>query len=346
MSKMATKEPGRPEVAQSDDPPLPGPEARKKPAMIIIGRNEGARFLACLASIGDQFSRVIYVDSGSTDGSVAAAEAAGLEVVHLDMSRPFTAARARNAGLDRLTGGGELPDFVQFIDGDCVLQPGWVDSATRFLHATPKVAMVCGHLRERFPEATLYNRLAELEWSGSPGEVKACGGIAMGRTQALMQAGGFNPDLIAGEEPELCLRLRLAGWEIWRLDDDMALHDAAMTRFDQWWRRARRAGYTYAEGVAMYGRTRERHRLRELFSVLAWGLALPLLLLGAAILVTPWALVGLLAYPAQVLRLRRRSFPWVQSLFLVLASFPATQGAITYGWRRLTRKEAQLIEYK
>ena len=339
-------ESGDPEMERSDDPPHPAAEADTKPAMIIIGRNEGARFLACLVSIGDQFSRVIYVDSGSTDGSVAAAKAAGLEVVHLDMSHPFTAARARNAGLDRLTGGGELPDFVQFLDGDCVLQPGWVDSATRFLHATPTAAMVCGRLRERFPEATLYNRLAELEWSGSPGEVKACGGIAMGRTQALMQAGGFDPDLIAGEEPELCLRLRLAGWEIWRLNEDMALHDAAMIRFGQWWQRARRAGYTYAEGVAMYGRSPERHKLRELISVLTWGLALPLVMLAMAILVTPWALAGLLAYPAQVLRLRGRGFPWIQSLFLVVASFPAAHGALTYGWRRLTRKRAQLIEYK
>ena len=346
MTKMVTKKLGGSEAAQSDDPPPPRPEARKKPAMIIIGRNEGARFLACLESIGDQFSRVIYVDSGSTDGSVAAAEAAGLEVVHLDMTRPFTAARARNAGLDRLTGGNELADFVQFIDGDCVLQPGWVDSATRFLHATPQAAMVCGRLCERFPEATIYNRLAELEWAGSPGQVKACGGIAMGRTRALVQAGGFDPDLIAGEEPELCLRLRLAGWEIWRLEEDMALHDAAMTRFGQWWQRALRAGYTYAEGVAMYGRSPERHKLRELTSVLAWGLVLPLILLAVAMLVTPWALAGLLAYPAQVLRLRWRGFPWIQALFLVLGKFPETQGALTYGWRRLTRRRVQLIEYK
>ena len=205
-----------------------------KPAIIIIARNEGERFLACLASVGDQFSRVIYVDSGSTDGSVHAAAAAGAEVVHLDMSRPFTAARARNAGLDRLQDGGDPPDLVQFIDGDCVLLPEWVRTASDFLRATPKAAMVCGRLRERFPQASIYNRLADLEWQGSPGQVKACGGIAMGRTRALVQAGGFNPDLIAGEEPELCLRLRMAGWRIWRLGDDMALHDAAMTRFGQW----------------------------------------------------------------------------------------------------------------
>lgn len=318
----------------------------RKPALVIIGRNEGDRFLACLASIGDDVSRVIYVDSGSTDGSVAAAEAAGVEVVHLDMRQPFTAARARNAGLERLNDGAPPPEFVQFIDGDCILQPDWIRSAADFLRDRPDVAMVCGRLRERFPEATIYNRLADLEWAGPPGETKACGGIAMGRMQALLQAGGFNPALIAGEEPELCLRLRMAGWTIWRLGDDMALHDAAMTRFGQWWQRARRAGYTYAEGVAMHGRTPERHKRRELTSVLVRGLVLPLLILLGTVFLTPWMLLGLLIYPLQTLRLRLGGAPWDQAWFLTLIRFPEAQGALTYVWRRLTRKDARLIEYK
>lgn len=321
-------------------------ENRSKPAMIIIGRNEGERFLACLASIGDQVSRVIYVDSGSTDGSVAAAEAAGVEVVHLDMRHPFTAARARNAGLEQLNSNGTPPSFVQLIDGDCVLQPTWIKSATEFLYKTPKAAMVCGRLRERFPDATLYNQLADLEWAGCPGQVQACGGIAMGRTQILLQVGGFNPNLIAGEEPELCLRLRMAGWEIWRLADEMALHDAAMTRFSQWWQRARRAGYTYAEGAAMYGLSPERHKLRELVSVLVWGLGLPIVLLLSVVFVSPWMLLSALIYPIQVLRLHRQGPPWVQALFLTLGRFPEAQGVLTYTWRRLTRSRTRLIEYK
>ena len=327
----------------------PGPLAgqdKVNPAVIIIGRNEGDRLRACLTSLGDSFSRIIYVDSGSTDGSIELAQAAEVEVVYLDTSTPFTAARARNAGLSRLKDRDPLPEFVQFLDGDCVLQPGWVKTATNVLSATPRAAMVCGRRRERFPEASVYNRLVDEEWNTPCGQVKTCGGDVLGRMEALVEVGGFNPNLIAGEEPELCLRLRAKGWEILRIDAEMSLHDAAMTRFDQWWQRARRAGYTYAEGVAMYGRTPERHKLRELISVLAWGLALPLSLLAVALLVTPWALTGLLAYPAQVLRLRWRGFPWIQALFLVLASFPATQGALTYGWGRLIRKRAQLIEYK
>ena len=329
-----------------DRPDIGRPSAPPVIAAVVIGRNEGDRLIACLDSLQDRFSHVVYVDSGSTDGSQEAARTRGAEVVPLDVSHPFTAARARNAGLDHLTATALPPDLVQFLDGDCILQPDWLDTARDFLQAHPDVAVVCGRRRERFPEASVWNGLIDSEWDTPVGEARACGGDALMRVDALQQVHGFNSDLIAGEEPELCLRFRLKGWKIWRIDAEMTLHDAAMTRFGQWWQRARRAGYTYAEGAAMHGRTPERHKLRELVSVLAWGLALPLVLLAVAMLVTPWALAGLLAYPAQVLRLRGRGFPWIQALFLVLASFPAAQGALTYGWRRLIRKRAKLIEYK
>ena len=60
--------------------------------------------------------RIVYVDSGSTDGSVAWAKAQGVDVVELDLKLGFTAARARNAGFARL---GELAsqlEYVQFVD--------------------------------------------------------------------------------------------------------------------------------------------------------------------------------------------------------------------------------------
>jgi len=317
-----------------------------KPAAVIIGRNEGDRFLACLGSLGDQFSHVVYVDSGSTDGSIAAAKAAQVEVVHLDTTVSFTAARARNAGMAQLAAKAGPPDFIQFIDGDCTVQPGWIDAAMAFMIANPAAAMVCGRRRERFPEASVYNRLIDQEWDTPCGLTQSCGGDTLGRVAALEQVDGFNPTLIAGEEPELCLRLRRGRWEIWRIDAEMTLHDAALTQFAQWWQRARRAGYTYAEGAAMHGAPPELHNVRALVSALAWGLGLPIFLLTSAILISPWALAGLLVWPLQVLRLQRRGLSGAQALFLTLGKFPEVQGALTYGWRRLLRRRAKLIEYK
>lgn len=319
-------------------------------AIILIGRNEGQRLLRCLASIPKTVSQVIYVDSGSTDGSVKAATDAGARVICLDLDCPFTAARARNAGYAAI-GSDQGVEFVQFVDGDCEIQPGWIETARDFLLQNPKAAVVCGRRRERFPDASVYNRLCDEEWNTPIGQARSCGGDAMMRCSAFDAVDGFNPGLIAGEEPELCLRLRKKGWEIWRLDHEMTLHDADMTRLGQWWKRAQRAGHASAEGAAMHGSEPERHGVVATRRAIVWGLVLPAVALGLGALMTPWALVLLLAYPMQLARLALREGPWHRAgwegaFFLTLGKFPEALGAIQYVWRRLTRKQATLIEYK
>lgn len=316
---------------------------------VVIGRNEGERLMRCLASASAQAERIVYVDSGSTDGSLEAARTAGVSIVELDPSRPFTAARARNAGFAALTEGGP-PDYVQFIDGDCELQPGWIAAAGAFLDSHPRAAVACGRRRERFPEASVYNRLCDREWDTPVGRTLACGGDALVRAAAFRAVRGLDPRLIAGEEPEFCVRLRAAGWEVWRLDREMTLHDAAMTRFDQWWQRARRGGYSYAEGMALHGRAPERHGISGTARALGWGIGLPLATLALAGL-TPWAWLLLLAYPVQVCRLAlrhglRRPGAWEQAVFLTLIKLPESLGVLEYALRRLRRRPALLIEYK
>lgn len=313
-------------------------------AAVLIGRNEGARLERALASVAG-LGRVIYVDSGSTDGSVTAAQAAGAEVVALDLSVPFTAARARNAGVDALRALGPLPDYIQFMDGDCELQPGWTDTARAFLSSHPEAAVACGRRRERFPEASVYNRLCDAEWDTPIGPARACGGDALIRSSALEAVGGYNPALIAGEEPEMCVRLRAAGWTIWRLDHEMTLHDAAITRLGQWWKRSKRAGHAFAEGAALHGAPPERHGVDATRRALFWGLALPVVTVLAGVTLSGWAWSLALAYPVQVLRLSRRFGP-EQGLFLVLAKFPEALGALQFYTRRRTGGTARLIEYK
>ena len=311
---------------------------------VLIGRNEGARLVRCLASVVGDVARTVYVDSGSTDGSLDAARAAGAQVVELDLSKPFTAARARNAGLARLLEDGPL-DYVQFIDGDCELREDWLATALAFLEDHPQAAVACGRRRERFPEATVYNRLCDREWDTPVGQAKACGGDALMRVAALEEVGRFNPGLIAGEEPELCVRLRQAGWQIWRLDAEMTWHDAAMTRFGQWWTRARRGGHAYAQGMAMHGAAPERHGVAGTRRALAWGLALPVLILALGLFVTPWAWLLVLAYPLQVARLARR-LGWQDAVFTTLIKFPEALGVLEFAKRRIFRRPATLIEYK
>ena len=274
--------------------------------LVAIGRNEGERLKRCLRSVPSGVP-LVYVDSASTDGSVEFARSAQATVVELDMAKPFSAARARNEGFAALLK--RYPDitFVQFVDGDCELEPDWLDRAVDFFETRPKIAAVCGRRRERYPNASLYNRMCDDEWNTPTGQADACGGDAMIRVLAFEDVGGYDAMMIAGEEPELCSRLRAAGWQIWRLDLPMTIHDADMHRFDQYWKRAIRSGFGYAQ---VFRKTAspgcDRLYKREVARALFWTLGVPLaallcavifggagLILAPVICFTQWVRLGL-----------------------------------------------------
>ncbi|MDF3606755.1 glycosyltransferase [Paracoccus sp. DMF-8] len=311
---------------------------------IAIGRNEGERLVRCLTSLASRVSRVVYVDSGSTDGSTARALDLGAEVVSPDMSRPFTAARARNAGFARVGNS----EFVQFVDGDCEVDGQWLDRALAEMAANPRLGVVAGRRRERFPEASIYNRICDAEWNTPIGPAQAVGGDMLARRAAIAEVGGYDPTLIAGEEPEMCLRLARAGWQIRRIDSDMTLHDAAMTRFSQWWKRNRRTGHAFAEVSWRYRNGPEGFWKRETRRAAIWAGLLPVILLLA--LVQPWFLLALLIYPAQIVRMARRdSDPqdkWARAAFNMLGKFPEALGIAEYHLRRVLGRKSGLIEYK
>ncbi len=330
---------------------MPSPSIQPDLAVVAIGRNEGERLHDCLDSVCSRAALVVYVDSGSTDDSVRAAQARGAVVVNLDMSRPFTAARARNEGFERVRQLAPHVNWVQFVDGDCKVADGWLDEALAFLNAHPEMAAVTGRRRERFPERSVYNWLCDLDWNQPTGAVRAFGGDVLIRVAALDQVGGYRADLIAGEEPELCVRLRGKGWGIWRLASEMTEHDAAMTRFGQWWKRSTRTGFAFAEGSHLHGAPPERHWVRETRSGWFWGVGIPVLVLLATALVGPVALLGLAVYPAQVIRLSTPSYgSWGRSLlrafFMVLGKFPQAVGQLKFVTLLMLGRKSKLIEYK
>jgi len=317
---------------------------------VVIGRNEGDRLKRCLTSLRDT-AAIIYVDSGSTDGSAAWARDNGVIVIELDMSLPFTAARARNAGFRRLLEAAPQVDCVQFVDGDCELDSNWLTAAKSFLDSHPAVGAVCGRRRERFPERSIYNWLCDREWDGEPGEVRACGGDVMIRTDAIKAVGGYREDMIAGEEPELCVRLRAAGWRVWRIDAEMTLHDAAMAHFSQWWKRILRSGYAFAHGAYLHGRSPEHHWVWESRRAWLWGMWIPLICLAASVLLPPWGIALWLIYPLQILRQMARNAGSLKdratiTFFHLLGRFPEALGQMKFALDRVLRRRSRLIEYK
>lgn len=320
--------------------------------IVAIGRNEGERLRRCLESAIPQVSQVVYVDSGSTDGSRELARSLGVAVVELDNETPFTAARARNAGFDVLAEG---LVFVQFVDGDCELDPRWIARAREEMLANPNTAVACGRRAERHPSDSIYNRLCDMEWDTPIGEATECGGDSLIRTDRFRAVGGFCPDLIAGEEPELCSRLRAAGGRVVRVDAPMTLHDARMDSFSQWWTRSVRAGHANAEGAVCQAAEGGPRAGREVRSTWFWGAALPGLVALAGLAFGGAAALLLAAlYPLQIARIARRhprprfsdAEQWLYAAACVLGKLPNAQGQLRYWLARLTGRRSELIEYK
>jgi GT2 family glycosyltransferase len=320
--------------------------------LVAIGRNEGERLLRCLTSAAAS-SPIVYVDSGSTDGSPERAAALNADVVQLPKDRPFTAGRARNFGFARLLSIAPSIRYVQFVDGDCEIAAGWLQAAAEFLEAHEDVAIVCGRRREQYPEASIYNRILDMEWDRPSGYTEACGGDFLVRSDVFRQSGGFTDALIAGEEPELCYRIRKLGWKIYRLPLPMTHHDAAITRARQWMRRTARAGYAYAARAALHRRDGNRYCWRENLRIVVWALFLPALAMVGALLVTPWSLALLLVFPLQFLRVARSTLkrhphasPFAYSFFTLLGRWPELYGQLMWLARALQGREETIIEYK
>jgi GT2 family glycosyltransferase len=326
--------------------------------VVVIGRNEGARLERCLAGLLRTGVPVVYADSGSSDASVEHARRAGARVVELDPSRPFSAARGRNEGFEALLTAAPNLEFVQFVDGDCELDPGWLEAAVASLTDHPERVLVCGRLRERAPGNSVYNRLCQLEWDEPVGPITSCGGLFMVRQQAFARLGGFDTSLISSEEPEFCARLAAAGGELFRIEAPMASHDADMERLREWWTRQQRCGYGDLDSALRFGQNQ-----RRVVSVWLWSfgwLVASLAGMGVAgaragVAGVAVLLAGALAIPVvQALRVARRSIAegregrdaLTLGCFLVLGKWPRLQGQLRYLWDRIRGGPARLIEYR
>lgn len=328
---------------------------------VIIGRNEGERLKQCLRSLPKGVP-VVYVDSGSTDGSVIFARSVGVIAVELDMSIPFTAARARNVGWRCL-----LRDFpnlhaVQFVDGDCEVRASWPQTASASLLADTSIAAVFGRRRERYPSRSIYNRMCDDEWGVPAGIVNSCGGDALFRTAALIAANGYSDDLIAGEEPDLCLRLRKLGWRILSIEAEMTLHDAAITSWRAWWKRSKRAGFAYASHVWRHRESADPAWVRQVVSIIFWASMVPTSIFAFACLylfnLNNFVWIPILAmiviYAVQYWRIflrklaksRDTGFSAMYSMIILFEKVPQFLGLLMFVRERLFKTSQTIIEYK
>lgn len=323
--------------------------------IVVIGRNEGERFKACLNSLIATKYPVVYVDSGSTDGSLQFAAEKNVKVVQLNTSRPFSAGRARNLGFETLLIQYPEIKYVQFIDGDCTLDCDWISTALAELERDDSFAIVCGRRREKLPHKSIYNQMCDIEWDTPIGETKSCGGDFLARVSAIKEVRGFNQDVIAGEEPEMCLRLRQNGWFIKRISAEMTLHDAAITQLKQYWKRSERCGHAYAQGVYLHGLKADRFRVKELSSTVFWVLVIPAIVLAISAIYLPLALMltcYLLLMPIKIWWVKRRMsserkiIPYAYGFLTFFGKYPEMLGATKFFINLIFNKKNKIIEYK
>lgn len=327
-------------------------------SVVIIGRNEGERLERCIRSVQAMNAppaamEIIYVDSDSTDGSPARAKALGARVEVVYPSKP-AAAIGRNAGW-RLA---QAP-LILFLDGDTILHPDFVKIAQSYLQDHPEVAIVWGHRRELYPQASIYQRAIDLDWIYPVGLTEFCGGDALMRREIIETVGGYNPLLIAGEEPEMCARIRARGYQILHIDQPMTLHDLAIHRGSQYWRRAIRTGHAYAEISNLLRNTAtplwEREAHKNLIHAAAW---LTILIAGFSgalwfhawwpILLSLGLLVSLSLRSAWKARWKSAN-RWTWLLYGLHSQFqhiPVAVGQLSYYYHRWRGQRQRLIEYK
>ena len=326
-------------------------------SIVIIGRNEGERLTRCLQSVGlmrdvEGGAELIYVDSASTDESPEIASNFGAEVIVLH-GGVQTAARARNAGWQRASA-----PYVLFLDGDTILNPHFVQTALEVLGSDESIAAVWGHRRELYPERSIYNRVLDLDWIYPAGNTDFCGGDVLMRRSVLVEVDGYDPGLPAGEEPELCRRLRARGYRIVHTDAAMTGHDLNMTRFGQYWRRAMRAGYAYAEVSNRFAGTGDpmwsqesRRNLRNGSFWLAWLVGSLALSAFKSLWILPWFAL-LIALPARSAWKARSRAPGQKGLLLLygihsqLQQVPILFGQLRYLLDRNFGKQRTRIQYK
>jgi len=327
-------------------------------SVVVIGRNEGARLVRCLESIDemsplkDPTIEVIYVDSGSTDGSLERAAQFKVKIERLESANPCAAA-GRNQGWHAA----KAP-LVFFLDGDTVLERNFVaESIAEF--SNPSVAVVFGNRREIEPRASIYNRVLDLDWIAPAGIVEFCGGDALIRREVLERVGGFDERLIAGEEPEMCQRIRALGFTILHVDRPMTGHDLAMMRFSQYWRRAVRTGYAYAEVSTRFRKTAFPIWDKKARKNFIHGAGMLGIIVGAPLgaialhsmipIAAAAAIIALLAVRTAI-RFRWKTADLVTLLLFGLHShliqIPLLFGQLKYQRARFTGRATKLIEYK
>ena len=178
-------------------------DGQQSVSIIVPTRNRSAllaRLLESLALLRYSRWEVIVVDDGSTDDTPSVVEeyrVRGLPITYL--YQPWSKmGAARNLGLRHARG-----EVAAFTDDDCVVDPGWLEVLARASAAHPEALGVQGRTVTDHGAMTPFTRQVEHLEGGPP--YRTCN-IAY-RAEVLRDLGGFDPELIRGEDVVMAMRV-------------------------------------------------------------------------------------------------------------------------------------------
>lgn len=309
--------------------------------VVIIGRNEGKHLKECLIPLAGQKSPILYVDSASSDNSVAIARQSGVEVLQLDASCPMSPAIARNSGAKRILELNPHLQYIQFVDGDTVLEKNWLSEGQKIFKERNDVAIVSGDLKEKNDTSSIYKQVSSMEWMRHPGEIQHCGGNCMVRATIFRNVKGFNTDILSGEDTEFCLRIRRLRWKIFHTPQIMGVHNSHVDTFPTFWKRSMRTGYAYQQISQMYINDPEKLFVKENRSNWIFGGLIPLAALFLIPFTSGWSLLLLLAYPLLIVKIYlniNQQIPpkmaFLYSVHCAMMKIPGFIGALQFIFRK------------
>jgi glycosyltransferase involved in cell wall biosynthesis len=261
-------------------------------SVVLISRNQAWSIRRLIESVLVGTScvsskEIILVDSASTDETVELAKRYPVTIFRLKFGQRLSPAIGRYVGYRQTQG-----EFVLFLDGDMELLQGWLEPALNFMRTTPRVGLVMSTSVTNLHRTAAQQSAASLEdMSFTPPRESsrvpfAAGGAALYRHSVLEQVGSFNPYLYSEEEPELCLRIRGAGYSVSLFNQPIVLHydDAPVALSDVLSRRRRNFHLGMGQGARYhFPRTLFWRWIKERW----WGPAAALLVaagLGSAFL--------------------------------------------------------------
>jgi len=195
-------------------------------AIVIIGKNEQLHIKKCLRSVISASKRlqdveIVYVDSASTDRTIEIAASFPIKIIQLKPEWKLTSAAGRYLGYLNTTS-----KHILFVDGDTLLYKHWPEQAVQFLEDHPKAGGVAGILHEIFtaPDGSIQS-LKKNRYKQKTGLIltKVFGGTACYKREAMLKAGSFNPHIRATPELELALRIRQKGYNLYKINKQMAI---------------------------------------------------------------------------------------------------------------------------